>query len=179
MEDAYMIDENSFIDHLRLCDDRDWTEKYFNLIAEVVRITGLSSANPRIVTSVVRSTAYFPVSVNNRYVLASSKQNYNAYIICQRQFFERTDLHIGVWFNFKQLRAEKVNNDIPPIMVEIDDTLAVPHELKDSVYGWRRTLVIETGRAKASPYRKSHNPYVYKAATDLDYRKAIFDLVFN
>ncbi|NTU73955.1 hypothetical protein HGB07_07415 [Candidatus Roizmanbacteria bacterium] len=179
MRDTYMIDENSFIDHLRLCEDREWAEKYFNLIAEVINITGLQSTDPRIVTSVIRGNVYFPVSVNNRYVLVSSKKHYGAYITCQRQLSDRTDLHLGVWFDFKQLSSEKANGDIPPVMVAVDENLNIPQELRGSIYGWNRTLLIETRRAKASPYRKYHNLYVYKAAKDLDYRSAVFNLVFG
>jgi len=179
MNTSYLTDEDAFIEHLRLSDDRKWTEKYFNLIEEVITITSLSSDNPRIVTSVARSNAYLPVTINNRYVLASFRQSYDAVIICQRQFLDRLDLHTGVSYYFKQLSGEKAEHDIPPILVVIDNNLSIPQELKESLYGWKRTLLIETGRAKSSPYKRYHNPYVYKAAVDKTYRKIIFDLVFE
>jgi len=174
-----MTDENSFIDHLRKFNDKNWIEVYFDLIAEVIDTTGLRSDDPRIVTSVVRSDAYFPVTINNRYVLASSKHYDNAFIICQREFHNREDLHSGVSYYFNQLPGERANNDVPPILVIIDKNLIIEPELRSSIYGWRRTLIIEANRAKGSPYKKYHNPYVYKAAKNKDYRANIFGLVFN
>ena len=108
MHNTYMTDENSFIDHLRKFNDKNWIEVYFDLIAEVIDTTGLRSDDPRIVTSVVRSDAYFPVTINNRYVLASSKHYDNAFIICQREFHNREDLHSGVSYYFRE--SEMLNH---------------------------------------------------------------------
>ena len=179
MGNAYMTDEESFVDHLRLCADRNWMKKYFNLIAEIISITGLRSDDPRIVSSIVTNNAYIPITINNRYVLVSSKQNYNASIICQQQFSDRTDLHLGVVHTFGQLPGEKAQNDTPPVLVKIDETLDICQELRDSIYGWKRTLLIETTRAKASPYKRYHNASVYKAATDREYRDFIFKTAYD
>lgn len=139
MRDVFMIDENSFIDHLSLFNNKIWAEKYFDLIAEVINTTGLHTQDSRMVTSVVRGDAYFPVTVNNRYVLAASKYHDNFYVICQRAFYNREDLHLGVSYYFKQLPGEKANNDVPPIFVEVDSEQVLKQELIDDISnGWKR-----------------------------------------
>jgi hypothetical protein len=179
MRNTFMADEDSFIEHLYLTQDRTWLEKYFDLIAEIIDISKLSSGDPRLVTSVVRNNAYLPVTINNRYVLVASKNSDEINIICQKQLGSRKDLHSGVIFEFRQLPGERKYNDIPPIMVEIDENLVILEELRVSPYGWKQTILTETDRAKGSPYKKYHNPFVFKAATDKEYRNAIFSLVFK
>src|SRR5690349_19111347 len=118
MRNTFMTDEDSFIEQLHLTHDRRWTEKYFDLIAEVIEIAKLRSGDPRFVTSLVRSTAYLPVTINNRYVLVGSKNADAAHIICQKHLESRADLHSGMTFAYRQLPGEKKYNDPPPIMVE-------------------------------------------------------------
>jgi hypothetical protein len=179
MQNIFTTDENSFIEHLHLTYDRIWADKYFDLIAEVIDVSKLSSGDPRLVTSVVRNKAYLPVTINNRYVLVASKDTDEAHIICQKQLEAREDLHSGVTFEFRQLPGERKYNDIPPIMVEIDESLIIQQELRVSIYGWKSTILIERDRAKGSPYKKYHNPFVFKAAIDQKYRNNIFSLVFK
>lgn len=115
MRNTFMTDENSFIDHLHLTHDRSWAEKYFDLIAEITEISKLSSDDPRFVTSVVRSSAYLPITVNNRYVLVASKDTDEVHIICQRQLESRDDLHSGVIFEYRQLPGDKETQRSPTI----------------------------------------------------------------
>ena len=82
-------------------------------------------------------------------------------------------------FTFRQLPGERKHNAIPPIMVAIGDNLTISQEIRSSLYGWRKTILIEKDRAKGSPYKKYHNPYVFKAAIDRKYRNDIFSLVFE
>jgi hypothetical protein len=178
MRNTFMTDEDSFIEHLHRIHERSWTEKYFDLIAEIIDMAQLSSGDPRFVTSLVRTKAYLPITINNRYVLVASKNTDEAHIICQKQLKSREDLHSGVTFEYRQLPGERKYNDVPPIMVEIDTNLVILQELRGSPYGWESTILIERDRARGSPYKKYHNPFVVKAAIDRKYRNAIFSLVF-
>jgi 5-methylcytosine-specific restriction protein A len=168
-------DENAFIDQLCFASNRQWAESYFNLIEQIVQLTGLDKDDPRLVTSVIRGKTYFPVSINNRYILSASKHDSKIRIICQQDFISQPELHLGVSFAFKQLPRERKYNLIPPIMVRLEMN-NFPSELYE---GWQESIKSELARATSSPYRKFHNPYVYQAATDHNYRDMALSFAFG
>lgn len=52
----------------------------------------------------------------------------------------------------------------------------VTNELHEN---WREAVLFEVSHGKVSPFRKFHEPVVYEAAVNLDYRKRILEEAFS
>jgi len=128
-----------------------------------------------------------PVTINRRYVsgLRRIKED------------EKINLYVGLAFcswavkvpqlrenasvikwKFGNLRGE---NSEPPYVLFFENLQELLKLLKQSelVYKcWSEVLLTEVNRAKSSPYRKSHEPLMYKMAVDINFRTKILDMVY-
>ena len=167
---APRIDEESLIEYLRRCTNPTWLDRYLDLIGEVLQVSDLGIDDPRLVCSLVDGEVYLPVSINYRYVLYAKRANYATTIICPYNLQTRRDLHLGSPWSFRQLAGERHTGAVPPIVVRIDSGQPIAEELREA---WHTCLRAEVQRAKASPSRRAHNPFVAQAALDVAYRRQL------
>jgi 5-methylcytosine-specific restriction protein A len=170
---------------------REWVNSYFDLVKRILDVTDLKNDNPRLVMSLSPNSTdwLFPVTINNRYVVALRKKkenkkirlfvgsifNYLARDIPQLQV--SFDSKSG-WEQFSNLRGEYSE---PPYFLRFSNFSEFLSWLEPSehVYeSWREALLAEVGRAKSSPYRKSHEPIMYKMAVDVNFRAEILYLAY-
>jgi 5-methylcytosine-specific restriction protein A len=158
-------------------------------VKRILDVTDLKNDNPRLVMSLSPNSTgwHFPVSINNRYVVALRKKKENEKIRLfvgsifnflardipqlQNNFF---DVKSG-WGQFSNLRGE---HSEPPYFLRFANFPEFLYWLDTSeqVYeSWREALLAEVKRAKSSPYRKSHEPIMYKMAVDVNFRAEILD----
>lgn len=179
------------VKRIKYAPSREWVNSYFELIKRILDATGLKNDNPRLVMSLSPNNAgwHFPVTINNRYVVAHRKNrendkttlfvgsifNYLAREISQlRNNFEKK----GQWGQFSNLRGEYSE---PPYFLRFSNFYELIHLLETSelVYqSWSEALLAEVERAKSSPYRKSHEPIMYKMAVDKNFRAEILDMAY-
>jgi len=165
------------VERVKFAPSREWIDGYLDLMKLLLEATGLTSDDPRLVTSMPQSKWSLPVSINNRYVLAPWKQDdFGIGIIYGPEFELMPHLQaqaVSVW-RFSPLRGEGIDT---PFFIRFKDARSILEspEIKD---GWLRAALREVARAKSSPYRKYHQPVVYEAAVNLDYRAAILEKAF-
>jgi hypothetical protein len=172
------------IERIRLAPNREWINEYFDLVKELISFTGLTSNDPRLVLS-IPSYKKLPVTINYRYVLRAA-------------FFSRKPSTTGFIFGASftgfhdlQAKAANVGRFEPLPGEEFDDTPyfirfsglpnsifnnALTNELKEE---WMEAVLSEMSRCRSSPFRKFHEPVLYEAAVNLDYRKLVVDEVFS
>ena len=191
-----MISESEKIEllikRIKYSPSRAWVNSYFDFVKRILDVTGLKNENPRLVLSLSpNSTAwYFPVTINYRYVVALRRKKENNKI---RLFVDsifnflardieplqvRFDSKNG-WGQYSNLRGEYSE---PPYFLRFANFLELLDWLDTSeqVYEcWHAALLAEVERANSSPYRKSHEPIMYKMAVDLNFRTEIFDLAYS
>lgn len=180
------------VKRIKYSPSREWVNSYFDLVKRILDVTGLKNDNPRLVMSLSPNSTgwHFPVTINNRYVVALRKKKEN----------EKIRLFVGSIFNFSA-------RDIPQLQISFDaksgwgqfsnlrgEYSEPPYFLRfanfpeflywldtsEQVYeSWREALLAEVERAKSSPYRKSHEPIMYKMAVDVNFRAEILDLAYS
>lgn len=169
---------------------REWTNSYFDLVKQVLDITDLTNDDPRLTMSLSpnKPSWFFPVSINNRYVIALQKRridgqakyflglifaSYCRYIpeLCR-------DRHIEESWQFKNLPNEYSE---PPYFLRFDDlheAISLISSSEQVRQCWHDALIAEVNRAKASPYRKYHQVKVYNLAIDKNFRAEILDMAY-
>ena len=177
------------VKRIRYSQSREFVHSYFDLVKRILDVTGLKNEDPRLVLSLSpHSTAWhFPVTINYRYMIAIRKKKENGKIRIFvdsifnflardiEQFQDRFDAKNG-WGQYSNLRGEFSE---PPYFLRFADfpELLGWLDTDEQVYeSWQAALLAEVGRAKSSPYRKSHEAVMYKMAVDLNFRGEIFDL---
>jgi hypothetical protein len=169
----------TLVERVSMGSSRAWMDNYFDLIGTIIEATGLKNNDPRLVTAIpMRATnwSFLPVTINNRYVLASTRDQADVAIICHADVEAFSTLYKSVAARFAQLSGERYEGQNPPILVWLNDCFALPTKLN---YAWIRAVVREVQRAKASPYARYHQPLVYEAAVNLDYRAEVLIEAFG
>lgn len=180
------------VKRIKYSPSREWVNSYFDLVKRILDVTGLKNDNPRLVMSLSPNSTgwHFPVTINNRYVVALRKKKENEKIrlfvgsIFNLLARDIPQLQIsfdskGGWGQFSNLRGEYSE---PPYFLRFANFPEFLYWLDTSeqVYeSWREALLAEVERAKSSPYRKSHEPIMYKMAVDVNFRAEILDLAYS
>ena len=181
------------IKRIRYSPSREFINSYFDLVKRILDVTGLKNEDPRLVMSLSPSNStgwYFPVTINYRYMVAIRKKKENGKIRIFvdsifnflardiEQFQDRFDARNG-WGQYSNLRGEFSE---PPYFLRFANfpELLGWLDTDEQVYeSWCEALLAEVGRAKSSPYRKSHEAIMYRMAVDLNFRAEILDLAYS
>jgi serine/threonine protein kinase len=170
----------------RLCDlapNRQWVESYFDLARQLVEVAGLGPDDPRLVMSIPQSQIILPISINSRYVLAASQADEGQPghaildLILPASMKDRIDMLPGVIGHgpFKPSFTGETADNVPLFV-----NLSVPSNFDlgpEVLEGWKQALLAERDHGQRSRFRKSHEPVVYDAATDPQYRRLLLDRV--
>ena len=178
------------IKRIKYTPSREWMSSYFDLVKRVLDIAGLSNHSPRLVMSLSPNSSgwHFPVSINNRYVIALRKKRENEqtklfvgliFSHFSREIGELASCPgIGKWGQFKNLRGEYTD---PPYFLRFGNFPEILYLLETSEevrLSWSEAIVSEVERAKSSPYRKFHEPLMYQMATDINFRARVLDAAY-
>ncbi|WP_139246785.1 hypothetical protein [Halogranum amylolyticum] len=140
--------------------------------------TSLTSDDPRLVMSLPAKRT-LPVTVNNRYVLHPfrKEQSRTEFILPANQgsvnkYLKEAD---------RKGRFDAIYNEDEsqrPWFVGFDGN---PERIVDNEFKrlWLSAVEREIKRAKKSPYRRYHEPIVYKTAKDQDYRERVIREAFK
>jgi hypothetical protein len=156
----------------------DWIRSYFELAEELLSETGLRNDDPRLVMSLPESGS-IPITVNNRYVLVAyrNEPSRTEFILPSNQ---------GAVNSYLQQANRKgqfgtINDEDEskrPWFVGFDGD---PQRLVDEEFKrlWLSAINREVKRAEQSPYRRYHEPAVFRAARDNDYREQVIEEAFE
>ncbi len=169
---------------------REWVNSYFDLVKQVLDVTGLKNDDPRLTMSLSlhRTSWHFPVTINFRYVIAMQKQKIDGqdkYCVglifasyCRDIPELSRDSRIKEPWKFSNLRGEFSE---PPYFLRFDNLYEIASLIESSVQVrqcWHDALIAEVNRAKASPFRKFHQPIVYRFVTDINFRAEILNMAY-
>lgn len=169
--------DQQLIERFEGAPSRHWVETYLDLAKLLIETTDLREDDPRLVTSMPKRKWFLPITINNRYVLACRK-DFVSIVIYGPEFEIMPDLQAKVagYGYFNPLPGENVTD--PPFLLYFEDINFVLSS-SNIVEGWLQAASNEVQRAKSSPYRKFHQPAVYKSIVDLDYRTSLLDEAFR
>lgn len=172
--DAHLL----LIERVKRAPDREWINGYFDLMKRVINATGLTNEDPRLVTSIRKGKGLFPMSINNRWVLSPCKENGEWYIRIiygsEFEYLQNPLASVSHCSRFDALSGEGTDTPFLPYFKDIGILLEGSWDK-----GWLSAAKAELTRARASPYRRHHQPVVYEAAVNLEYRILVLDEAFK
>jgi len=167
-------------DHQRLVEtvsqapSREWTNTYFDWVADVIESTGLDESDERIATTVPTTSVRLPVNINHRYVLAAFPQQELIGMILPPESRALDELSEFV----SDFGSFSTDSDEDPYWYEFpgdpDDFIS-----EETEQDWRETICEEAKKGTRSEYRNHHNPAAYKVAVDEQYRETVLDAAFS
>lgn len=163
---------------IRQAPNREWAEEYFDIVGELLDFTGLSNEDPRFALSLPQSNM-LKVIINRRDVLVGlEKGKPTIGFLLERNFEELPKLinmALRVWYP-KPFREEAKDN-VPclPHLQGFPKQLLTLERKKS----WKKAILSELVSRKSSSFRRHHQPVVYKAVVDLDYRSFLLDRAFQ
>jgi 5-methylcytosine-specific restriction protein A len=184
--------QDRILEKLQFAESREWINLYFDLAKEILQVTGLKNEDPRLSISLSPKNGrwFFPVNINNRYVIAMRRGEkvdkqvrwgvgmiFSSYVNDLLQL--ENSINIRKWGHFDNLPGEKTT---PPSYLTFDNIYEVVSLLNSSEpvkKCWHDALFAEVNRAKASPFRKFHQPEVYRFVMDDNFRNEILDRKFK
>ena len=165
--------------------NREWASGYFDLMKELLEVAALRQDDPRLLLSMPKTKSsnpyHLPMSINNRYVLDNKRQmgKYSVRFIYGPHFDWRPDLQAmatAAW----RYRAQRGQTGLMPLYLQprgVQTTPSIPAIFRE---GWLEAAYIEANRRVViNPKRQYHQPIVYCAAMDLDYRAQLLDGAFQ
>ena len=189
--------ENSLIERLRQAPDRAWAESYLDLAKELVEITGLGNDDPRLVMS-LRQGKTLPITINRRYVLTAFRLDEGQHekrwlipdytnppshavveLVLPASMKDEIDKLPGVirHSSFDPGFSRETNDNVPRfVSFSVASRFTFSPEV---IEGWQQTLLAERDHGRASPYRRFHEPIVYRAVMDLVFRRQVLDRAFG
>jgi len=156
---------------------REWATEFFDLLNDLIAATGLAEDDARLVTSIAQDDR-IAVSINNRYVFGAffSGEPTTGFIVGADaenvdELIETADEHMA----FNALSGEAT--DETPHWVEFTGE---PERMVSQSFrrAWVSAVYNELERASGSPYQDSHEPLVFRAATDREYRNQVLREAF-
>jgi len=151
---------------------REWATEFFDLLKDLIAVTGLAEDDARLVTSIAQDDR-IAIIINNRYVLGAffSNEPKTGFIVGADtdnvdELIETSDEHM----TFNALYREAT--DETPHWVEFTGE---PKRmvLQSFRRAWISTVYNELERASGSPYQDSHEPLVFRAAVEEEYRNRV------
>jgi hypothetical protein len=157
---------------------REWASDFLDLLNDLIAATGLAEEDARLVTSIAQNDR-IAVSINNRYVLGSffSGEPTTGFIVSADtenvdELVETADEHMA----FNSLSGEADGET--PHWVEFTGE---PERMVSESFRreWISAVYDELERASGSPYQNSHEPLVFRAAAEEEYRNRILREAFS
>ena len=168
----------TLVGRVRQAPSRGWATAFFDLLNNLIAATGLAEDDARLVTSIAQNDR-IAVSINNRYVLGAffSDEPKTGFIIGADtenvdELIDTADGHMA----FNALSRE--SPDETPHWVEFTGE---PKRMVSQSFrrAWISTVYNDLERASGSPYQDSHEPLVFRAAVEKEYRNRVLREAYN
>ena len=151
--------------------DRNWLNNYFDLIKETFLSIGVFEDSPKITMSITKDLK-MPISIGQRYIISYSFRKDIVGFILPIEFreiladYDTATVEEAYFFNKKKKQEA--------LWVEFNGNIIMEDD--NSLYkSWINAAKTELNKTKQSGFRRSHNPFYYKAVMDNDYRQFIFE----
>jgi len=171
-EDAH----RRLVERARKAPSRNWINQHFDLFEELLSVTGLTEDDPILVASIPKNGGIH-ITINNRYVLTMMRpaQSQTSFILSD----DTDGLNELISQATKHERFSNTNDELSPHLLAFDNGL---EQIADPSFrrGWLKAILGEVdNRAEKARWRSKHEPAVYRAAVDHDYRERVLDEAFD
>lgn len=156
----------------------EWVTTALDIFRELIFELNLRNDNPSLVAS-FGSGDRIAISLNNRYVLYAGFSGTPSYgLLTDREITENENLteQATRHSTFDSLPGEEGSATAYFLRFEQGHDQELTGSLRE---GWITGAATELDRASGSPYQRSHQPILYKAAVNPDFRKEMLDAVFD
>jgi len=161
--DAPVSDYGRFLVHWRRLPSHD----YLDLAADLLETLGVRTGDPRLCASTPAGTHWvFPITINNRYVLAAQPGQGKYGIIARRLYFdEPCKAPLVETFSYRPFR----NEAMPPDWRYLEDLTLLTHDphLREE---WIEGSAYELRRRQRSTFRRHNNAFLERLLTDDAFR---------
>ncbi|NQV24908.1 MAG: hypothetical protein HQ518_11125 [Rhodopirellula sp.] len=171
---------SDLIERLRMAPSREWANWWLGLAGKLIEVTELGPDDPRLSMSLPKDGS-IAVTIIRRYVLAaslpiSSTSGFGLILpVSMRQRIERMP-NVMSFFCFRPGHSGETQSNAPLFVSFSSDK---PSQLqKDIIEGWEEAAITECSHGRRSSFRKYHQPIVYRAATDDEFRLQLLDEAF-
>lgn len=188
---AASITEQQLAERFACAPSREWIDGFLELAREMVEFAGLSADDPRLAMT-FRQEPFLPITINHRYVLTAWRPVPRSH--------ETSELRAPGQANVELILPGRCLADLPTMEGKFYDTSFAPwakgethanaplfvsfmrgapirfdRSIRDA---WREAVLSECEHGQRSAFRRFHQPLLYRAVTDIDYRKRILDMAF-
>lgn len=148
---------------------KEWINRYFDLVKEIFEEFNIGEDSPKITMSVT-SELKMPISIGQRYVIRPKDSKNTIGLILPLEF---RDI-INDYPSAKIPEYFYTNKVKQALWVQFDSGIIFS---EDQVLfeNWKNAIRHEIERTEISGFRKSHNPFYYKAVMNLKYREMILN----
>ncbi|MFC7129168.1 phospholipase D family protein [Haloferax chudinovii] len=169
---------DTLVNRVQQAPNRGWAVDFFGLLNDLIAATGLAEDDARLVTSIAQNDR-IAVSINNRYVLGAffSGEPTTGFIVGADtenvdELIETADEHMA----FNALSGEAT--DETPHWVEFTGE---PKRMVSQSFrrAWISAVYDQLEQASGSPYQDSHEPLVFRAGVEEEYREQILRDAYN
>ncbi len=168
----YLDDEILLIKKFKLINDKELINLYFDLLQEIIVFAKLENSDEKFVTSIPQSGEYiFPITINQRYILAIKKMNKTLLItlIIDYLAFERfKNYSYSNWQFSGEVNAPYL------IYFTKENFLKIQEDIKPF---WKQAILKELETGNKSGFKKYHKDIVSRVALDLDYRNILLNKI--
>jgi hypothetical protein len=169
--------DGALVERVRMGPSCEWVDSYFDLMADLISATGLPEDDPRLVTGIGQDDR-ITISLNTRMALGAffHEKPLIGLVIGDdyaglETLIEASELH----FNFTPQSGEKESETPHWMEFETDPRELLTASLRRN---WIQTSLREVERSAGSPHQDTHDPLVYRAAMDEQYRRRVLKTAF-
>lgn len=167
------------VERVKMAPSRQWINGYFDLIKGLIEFCDLKNDDPRVCMSLPERRAKIQVNLNMRVVLHAylgKGSPWTGFLFGPKVKLSRRLENIrSDYEEFKARRGED-ENELPYYVSFPGMPTAILSDYFDRE--WKIAASAELQRRKGSPIRDLHQPLIYKAAVDVDYRTYVLDKAF-
>lgn len=151
--------------------DKTWLNKYFDLIKEILTELDIEEKSQKITMSVTKDLK-MPISIGQRYIVCPRHRRDAIGLILPLEFRDIISDYPTAVINEDYFYDKKGNQEALWIDFESDVIFTDDNFLFAQ---WKSAAKTELNRTIYSGYRRTHNPFYYKAAMDFNYRQTIIE----
>ena len=164
------------IERVGKAQSRNWIDQHFDVFEELLSVTELAEDDPILVASIPKSGGIH-ITINNRYVLAMMRptQSQTSFILSD----DTDGLSELISQATKHERFSDTSDEPSPHLLAFDNGL---EQIADPSFrrGWLKAILNEVdNRAEKARWRSKHEPVVYRAAVNHDYRERVLNEAFG
>jgi hypothetical protein len=179
-----------------LAPSREWVDSFLDLANEMIAFTGLGADDARLAVTLPQGP-FLPITINRRYVLCamrlergSHNKRYDApdfkipsdqasvELILPAATPEGVQQHEGRFrtSRFDPWAKGETETNVPLFLSFVRPApIRFERAIRDV---WREAVLAECDHGRTSPFRRFHQPALYRAITDAKYRRQLLDLAF-